>query len=87
MRRPHQTVEILAAVQPLRAQSRQVQDLDHGRARAPPLDQMTDQMSIQPATPGLAGHPFCLAAGVIPVTDPNLSPAVATTDPGRKAPR
>jgi hypothetical protein len=77
MRRPDQTVET-AAVQLRDARSRQVQDLDHGRGRAPPrhpgyrghgpitmaaMTAMTDQMSIQPATPGRAGTLSVLQRG------------------------
>ena len=65
------------------------------RGRPPPLNPgcrghglitmaaMTDQMSIKPATPGLAGHPFHLAAGGIPVNHPTF-PRGGTTHPGRK---
>ena len=66
MRRPNQTVEILAALQVRDAHSRRVrvQDLGNGRGRAPSLNPdyrvpglitmatMIDQMSIQPAGPG-----------------------------------
>jgi serine/threonine-protein kinase RsbW len=66
---PNQTVEILAAVQLLDGRSRRVrvQVLDHGRWRDPPVNPgyrghglitmaaMTDQMSIQHATPGQPG--------------------------------
>jgi hypothetical protein len=74
MRRPDQTVET-AAVQLRDARSRQVQDLDHGRGRAPPrhpgyrghgpitMAAMTDQMSIQPATPGRPGTLSVLQRG------------------------
>jgi serine/threonine-protein kinase RsbW len=94
---PKETVEILAAVQLLDEQARRVrvEVVDRGRWRVPPVNPgyrgrglitmaaMTDQMSIKPATPGLAGHPFHLAAGGIPVNHPTF-PRGGTTHPGRK---
>jgi hypothetical protein len=62
----------IAAVLLRDARSRQVQDLDHGRGRAPPrhpgyrgygLITMADQMSIQPATPGQPGTLSVLQRG------------------------
>jgi hypothetical protein len=40
--------------------------------REPDRSTMTDQMSIQPTIPGLAGHPFRLAAGMIPGPAPTF---------------
>ena len=77
---PNETVEILAAVQPLDEQARRVrvEIVDQGRWRVPPVNPgsrghglitmaaMTDQMSIQHATPGRAGTTVILLSPPVP---------------------
>ena len=73
--RPHQTAKILAALQPLRAQSERSGSRTSTTAvREPDRSTMTDQMSIPPTIPGLAEHPFRLAAGMIPGPAPTFPP-------------